>query len=104
MVAAGQMFESTDEEARQLIALGLARTPDPPRVVYETKIITPEAPQVAARDPFQFIPVGHVPVPDHADPPALAAVRDRVLADADVPPERTADSQRKRGRPRKHSS
>lgn len=97
MISAGQVFTADDEVARQLIMEGIARRPDPPRIVYETKVVVPEAPEVSARQPFRDL---HLP--DDPEPPALAAVRDSVLAAANVQQQGTVDNRRKRGRPRKH--
>ena len=101
-VAPGQEFWANDPEvAEQLIRRGLAAP-----VGYETKVIYPEAPQVAAREPFRFRPIStrDVPVPDDPEPPALAAVRDAVVQAADISKPGTVDPvvKRGRGRPPRH--
>lgn len=109
-VVPGEIFSVPDDVGRQLLSKGVAAFADPPRIVYETKVVTPSAPEVRARDPFQFIPLapaapaGDVPVHHDPDPPAMAAVRDSVLAASVVPPDRTAGIKRGRGRPPKHSA
>ena len=83
-VVFGQQFEVEEDVARQLLRSGAARLPDPPRVLYETKVVVPEAPEVGARLPFR-----DVPLPD-PQPPAVAAEGDSVLPAADVPQPGTA--------------
>ena len=54
-VIAGQEFTCSDDVARELLAAGVVRRPDPPQVIYETKVIVPEAPEVRARDSFRDV-------------------------------------------------
>jgi len=49
--AAGQPFTIDDDRGKQLIEAGTARKNEPPRIVYQTKVITPEAPEVSAQQP-----------------------------------------------------
>lgn len=52
-VSPDQEFECRDEKAHELLKLGKVRHAAPPKVEYETKVITPsEAPEVSAREPF----------------------------------------------------
>lgn len=96
----GQEIEIEDEMiARQLLRLGHVRLPDPPRVVYETKVIIPEAPEVSARPSFRESPPGDVPVPD-PKPQGMAPAGDPLFPETDVSPSRTADRGGRRGRAR----
>jgi hypothetical protein len=53
-VGPDQEFECQDETGSELLKRGLVRHVRPPKVQYETKVITPaEAPQVSAREPFR---------------------------------------------------
>lgn len=74
----GQEFDAPDDVAKQLMANGVARHPDPPRVVYQTKVITPEAPEVSARHPFR-----HSGMFD-AESAELAAEGDSSVPESDV--------------------
>lgn len=86
----GDMFTVRDSLARDLMSRGLARPADPPRVVYETKVITPEAPEVSPRPlPFRL-----GTVPDEGQT-GVDPDRDRVLEQPDVP-EKRAPNRRKR--------
>lgn len=92
-VLEGQTFESsTEEQAKQLIQRGLARAADPPKVLYQTKVIYPEAPEVSARPPFRDGAV------HHAEPPPVAPEGDSVLPEPDVPLQGDADHSGRRGR------
>lgn len=51
-VVAGQAFACDPLVGAQLLARGLARPAEAPRVLYETKVIQPEAPEVSPRLPF----------------------------------------------------
>ncbi len=83
-VVLGQEFDCEDHTARELIGLGHARIPDPPQVLYETKVVTPEAPQVSARQPFH-----HLPLSDK-EQTAVAPQSDPLLPAADLPEPGTA--------------
>lgn len=81
------------DEARELLRLGLARIPDPAPVVYETKVVTPAAPEVAANLPFRVL--------RHADkgPASIHQTGGPLLPIPDLPPPGTSDSgRRKAGR------
>lgn len=92
-VLEGQVFETdTDEKGRSLINRGLARAADPPKVLYSTKVIVPEAPEVSARQPFR-----HVPVP-HKESQAVVTESDQVFSGPDVPEQGTADTRGRAGR------
>ena len=91
----GQEFDADEDVGRQLLRAGLVKRPDPPGMVYETKVIVPEAPEVAPRDAFRDMPV---PDPEQAD---VAPEGDQELSAANVPAQRTADS---RGRPGRKAS
>lgn len=56
-VREGEVFDVRDDLGRELLQLGNVRVPDPPKVIYETKIVTPEAPEVAS-SPFRDV---HLP-------------------------------------------
>jgi hypothetical protein len=78
-----------DSLAEELLKNGVARKPDAPRVVYETKIVTPEAPEVASST-FRDVHVSHAqsaPIPLAGDP---------VLPGTDVPEPRVAYRGRRR--------
>lgn len=77
-VVPGQDFEPTDERAHDLLKRGLARKKEEPVIQYETKVVTPEAPEVSPRHPFR-----DVPVPD-AEPEDVAPEGDSGVPDADV--------------------
>src|SRR3954453_18400485 len=85
VVTTGQEFDADDDVARQLIRNGLVKRPDPPAMVYETKVIVPEVPEAAPRDAFRDLPV---PDPQSA---GVAPEGNRELSDADVSPPRTDD-------------
>jgi hypothetical protein len=91
-VGPDQEFECQDETGSELLKRGLVRHVRPPKVQYETKVITPaEAPQVSAREPFR-----DVPLPDAEQAP-MDSEGNKVLSSADVPERGAADS-RGRGR------
>ena len=46
-VRAGEVFDVPDMEALDLIRRGLASAMEAPQVIYETKVVTPEAPSVS---------------------------------------------------------
>jgi hypothetical protein len=96
-VVAGEIFEVEDDLGRQLVLAGNAVKAEPPRILYETKVILPEAPEVSAREPFR-----HVPVPN-PQPTDVAIEVDTVLPEPELPgiEERTADP---RGRGRRKGS
>ena len=77
-VVAGDGFEVEDATGHQLITAGLARRAETPRVQYETKVITPEAPEVSARQPFRELSL------PHAEPPSVAPESDRVVPPTDL--------------------
>ena len=81
---AGQTFEASAEVARSLVERGLARPWKEPTVLYETKVIVPEAPGVSARPPFR-----DESLPDEESAP-VAPAGDPVLPRSDVPKPRTA--------------
>ena len=84
-VCADQEFEVRDDLGTLLLKKGMVRNALPPRVLYETKIIKPEAPEVSPREPFR-----DMPVPD-AKSEGVAPESDKVLFVADISPIRTAD-------------
>lgn len=92
---AGQEFDEAESIAKQLLASGVARRPGPPTVQYETKVITPrtKAPEVSPRQPFRD---GGLPDPKQTP---MAAEGDSVFYPADVSPQGTIDSGRRRERP-----
>jgi hypothetical protein len=76
---------------KDYLARGVVSPAEDPKVLYETKVISPEAPEVSAREPFR-----NVPVPDE-ESTDMVAEGDSVLSESDVQEEGTADS-RRRGR------
>lgn len=98
LILPGQLFEVEKEQlGLDLLSKGLARLPDPPRVMYETKVVVPLA-EVQAQVAASFRDL-HLPDPE----PAPVATRvDPVLPSPDPPKPRTTD-RRKWGR-RKRSS
>lgn len=88
----GHEFEIDEVQGLQLLKLGTARIAGPPTMLYETKIITPAAPQVSAREPFRD---GALP---NEEPPAVAPEGDRVLPGADVSEQGAANHSGRRGR------
>ena len=88
----GQEFDADEDVGRQLLRAGLVKRPDPPGMVYETKVIVPEAPEMAPRDVFR-----DVSLPD-AEPAGMAPEGNRELSAADVPTQRTDDSRGRTGR------
>jgi len=93
-VTAGQQINVSDEDARVLLASGVATLPV--STGYETKVIV--AAPVAAR-PFRH--------GDHADaeqPGAVLAPGAGSVPSTDVPAPGTPDRPRRRGRPPKHRS
>jgi hypothetical protein len=93
-VEAGEEFEVDDSIATELLRLGYVRPAVPPPVVYETKVITPQASTVGARPPFR-----HVPVPD-SQPEELVTAGDPVLREPELLRPGTVDPGRRRGRAR----
>lgn len=90
-VVAGDGFDVEDATGRQLLNAGLARRADPPSVRYETKVITPEAPGVSARQPFRDSTL------PHEEPPSVAPESDKFVPPTDLSESGTADRGR-RGR------
>ena len=84
VVTMGQEFDAEDDVARQLLRAGLVKRPDPPAMVYETKVIVPEAPEAAPRDAFRDMPLSD------AEPQEVASESDRMLPAADLPAARIA--------------
>lgn len=91
---AGIPFEEDDGVAMDLIRRGVARKSEPPKIYYQTKVITPEVrevrPEVAA--PFR----NSVVLDAESSPVAPAS--DTVLPVADVQEQGTANSFGRRGR------
>ena len=95
-VTPGTEFECDAATAAHLLDRNLAHRPAAPRVVYEVKVIAPEAPAVASEGPFCYMPV-----PDQ-EPPTVAAEGDSGMESADVQEQRNVDPGRRRGRPRRN--
>lgn len=95
-VTAGQGFDVPPDIAKQLLESGVANIPPAPKILYETKVVTPEAPEVSPRPPFRDVPVSH------AASPSVAPKSHSVLPAANLPGQRTTDSGRrgKRNGPR----
>ena len=92
VVSMGQEFDADEDVARQLLRAGLVKKPDPPVMVYETKVVSPEAPEAAPREAFRDLPL-----PD-AEPTGMAAEGDSVLSAPDVPQPGTAHTRGRAGR------
>lgn len=82
-VPPGHQFECQDDIAAQLIAQGMARKAEPPKILYETKIIRP--PEVGPAVPFRDV------FDSNTKPEELAAAGDPVLPEPDVSKQRGAD-------------
>jgi len=95
VVGPGQEFNVEDDTGLQLISNGVAYRPNPPRILYQTKVITPEAPMVGA-GPFCDVPMCD------SQPTEVAASGDTMFSVADVPKQGNVDSVKRRGRPRIH--
>lgn len=78
-VTAGQEFECREDVAMQLIRGGKARKPGSPRVLYETKPASFEAPEVSPRQPFR-----DSSVPDQKSE-ELAPESDSMFSGPDLP-------------------
>lgn len=87
-VVTGQEFDVDDVLGARLLKRGLCRKPEPPQVLYETKIVLPEA------DPNAPFCERHLP---HAESPAVAPESDPVLPPADVPKPRASGGRRRGG-------
>lgn len=79
--------------------LPYVRRADPPAIIYERKVVTPEYAEVR---PEVAAPFRNVPVPDE-EPQEVATASDPVLPSADVPEKRVAD-RIGRGRNKRHHS
>ena len=89
---AGTEFSCRSDVAEKLVKQGSARRLDSSRVIYETKVIYPEAPEVSARDPFRDVP-GLNPQPS-----AVAPESDPVLPVANIQEPGIADRGKRAGR------
>ena len=83
-VSAGDCFHCSEEVGAQLLQAGLARVRFAQPYIYETKVVTPEAPEVK---PAAAIPFRDVPDSDPR-PKALVALESAVRAASDAPEER----------------
>jgi hypothetical protein len=92
VVSMGQEFDADEDVARQLLRAGLVKRPDPPAMVYETKVIVPEVPEAAPRDAFR-----DVSLPD-TEPAGMAPESNRELSEADLPAQRIDDPRGRAGR------
>ncbi len=92
VVTTGQEFDAHEDVARQLLRAGLVKRPDPPAMVYETKVIVPKAPEAAPRDVFRDVSL------HDAEPTGMAPEGNRELSAADVQTPRTDDSRGRTGR------
>jgi hypothetical protein len=96
-VVPDQEFDVRDEVANELLKSGMVRHATPPRVEYETKVITPEAPEVGPRQPFRDV---LVPNPKQED---VVAEGNPVLSAANLSSGGTPDFGRRGGRSRSRS-
>lgn len=94
-MAPDQEFETTEDIGGQLLKNGSVRHAVPPRIQYETKIITPEAPEVGPREPFRDRTVSH------QEPETVAAESPELFHGANLPALGTTDP---RGRGRRSGS
>ena len=74
----GEEFECPDDIVNQLLDNDLVRPAAQPKVVYETKVIWPESPEVTARPPFRDGAL------HHEEPPRVAPESDQELPKPDV--------------------
>ena len=94
-VTPGQEFHCADDVARELLQGGVVKVA--PIIRYETKVIHPEAPEVAALPgPFRVLRDA-----DTAEPGEVLAHGDAVLQRPDPPAPRTDRAMRGRRRPAK---
>lgn len=91
--APGDEFECPDELALRLIKEGKAHRAGVPKILYETKVIVPEAPEVGP-GPFRDRAVLD------AKSTEMAATSDTGLPESDVSKQETFSLSRRRGRPR----
>lgn len=88
-VVAGQEFECSAEVGKHLINKGVAYSYEVPKVTYESKVVTPEASGVGAREPFRDGSVSDT------EPAAVAPEGDQELPSPDVPPKRASNRGRR---------
>jgi len=88
----GQFEESDPKEIERLLSLPGIRRAEAPRVLYETKVIYPEAPEVSASTPFR-----HVPVSD-TEPSGVVAEGAPVLESSNISEPRAAGRGKRRAR------
>ncbi len=98
-VLAGQEFDWPENEVQNLLASGAARLPYPPKIRYETKptrfeapLVTPEAPEVSARQPFRGMCL------PNEEQTRVVAEGNSVLAGPDISKQGTADPRGRRRR------
>lgn len=94
-VAPGDQFNCPDDIAKELIHAGLVHKADPPKILYETKVITP--PEVGPTQPFPYMPLSD------ARSEGVVDAGDPMLSGADISKQGNADSGRRQGRPRSNS-
>ena len=98
-VSEGEAFEASEEVAAVLLKSGVAYARFAQPFTYETKVVTPEAPEVKPQSALPFRESRDVPHSDK-EPAALAAVRDAVRAVSDLADEgntRRVERRRRRG-------
>ena len=89
-VTPGQEFNCPEDVAKELLRAGVAHKAEPPKVLYETKVVRP--PEVGPTIPFRDMPVSD------QKPEEVAAAGDHVLPAADIPKQGASDSGGRRGR------
>jgi hypothetical protein len=89
-VGPDESFECPDEISEILLKNNQARIPDPPRVIYETKVVAP--PEVGPIIPFSDSAVSD------AQQEELASDSDSVLSESDSSESGASNSGRRRGR------
>lgn len=80
----GQEFDCPDDIAQELIAQGKARKADPPKILKETKVISP--PEVGPVIPFRDVSMSD------KKQEKVASEGNQVLSQSDAPKPRAADS------------
>ena len=91
----GDRINVTDDDAvKELLRSGVASIPPPPRIFYETKVVT--APPEGAGNTFR-----HLYMPNDKPEVEVAPSGDPVVQVANVSTEAAPASPRRRGRPRK---
>jgi hypothetical protein len=85
-----EAFDCPEDIGEVLLKNNQARIPDPPKILYETKVVAPL--EVGPVVPFRDMPMSH------EEPKTVATESNPVFSKPDASKSRTADSCRRRGR------